>query len=194
MRLVYLRAGPKRPSGTNYVVLPVCVVRLQRVRHQVGSSPPTVTAPDHPCPRRVASRYRHGFVVNIWLQDTLIADWRKQMGLGAGQEFCNIKNPERAWVKARRSYFGDVSRLTDVVRGEIILDTVEQLVKMLKIIREDLRVEVMRGKNRFLMTPVDEQRAELGADTGLEPGVGGNVKERKGYRDIQLSLLCKVGA
>ena len=152
---------------------------------------------------KLAELYRHAFVVNIWFQDTLIPDWREQMGLPTDQRFCNIKGPERAWVKCRRSYLGDVSRLSDVCRGEMVLQSVGELAKLLDIISADPRVEVMRGKCRFLLGDLDALRladmkaAEEEADRplvsqGTKPQPRPPVRKAAvGYRDIQLSLRCK---
>ena len=152
---------------------------------------------------KLAELYRHAFVVNIWFQDTLIPDWRKQMGLPTDQRFCNIKSPERAWVKCRRSYSGDVSRLSDVCRGEMVLQSVDELAKLLDIICTDRRVEVMRGKCRFLLSDLDTLRlaarkaAEEAGDSPLVPQDAAAAaqppapKAAVGYRDIQLSLRCK---
>ena len=171
------------------------LARLWRASYKIKAAP--VRQPYS----KLDELYRHAFVLNIWFQDTLIPDWREQMGLPPDQRFCNIKSSGRASVKCRRSYSGDVSRLSDVCRGEMVLQSVGELTKLLEIIITDPRVEVMRGKCRFLMNDLDalrlaDRKASEEAASSLAPhGTAAAPppvrKATVGYRDVQLSLRCK---
>merc|ERR1712048_991030 len=48
-----------------------------------------------------------------------------------------------------RSYIGDASRVTDLVRGSIVYQNIEELLAGLRVVVADESVRIQRIKNRF---------------------------------------------
>ena len=95
-----------------------------------------------------------------------------------GEDFGNlkyswvdIKGEGRTIEKLRRSYFGIVGWVLDIMRGSLVVDDLEQVQELLKIICADQEVKVARGKNRF------SDSHKKGHDV-------------VGYRDLQLTVQC----
>ncbi|EKX31665.1 hypothetical protein GUITHDRAFT_122152 [Guillardia theta CCMP2712] len=90
-------------------------------------------------------------------------------------KWASIKNANRAIEKLVRSYFGRVSKLTDVVRQTIVFKELRQLVECVEVIINDPEVEVVRIKNRL--------------DPDYDASTSG------GYRDVGINLrLIHEGA
>ncbi|EKX38216.1 hypothetical protein GUITHDRAFT_115559 [Guillardia theta CCMP2712] len=83
-------------------------------------------------------------------------------------KWASIKNANRAIEKLVRSYFGRVSKLTDVVRQTIVFKELRQLVECVEVIINDPEVEVVRIKNRL--------------DPDYDASTSG------GYRDVGINL------
>jgi hypothetical protein len=123
----------------------------------------------------LTSLYADAAAVNPWFQDKVhewkcklterdtstTSRWRQRL-------FIDIKKAPRSIEKIRRSYFGVVSQLCDVVRGSIVVETLDDAAKLLAIISSDEAVQIVRGKNRF------SQHYDANVSAG--------------YRDIQLNL------
>jgi ppGpp synthetase/RelA/SpoT-type nucleotidyltranferase len=123
----------------------------------------------HGGPTRLSKLYRRAHVVNAWFQRA-VEGWQRDCNSADEYTPIGIKHPDRAIEKIRRTYFGVVSRLTDAVRASIVVNSIDEVDNILKIIANDKSVTIVRGKNRFDPTyPV--------SDSG-------------GYRDFQLLLRC----
>lgn len=120
-------------------------------------------------PTRLSKLYRHAHVVNAWFQK-VVEGWQRQCNSADEYTPIDVKDPDRAIEKIRRTYFGVVSRLTDAVRASIVVDSIDEVDKILKIIASDKSVTIVRGKNRF------------------DPKYP--VSETGGYRDFQLLVRC----
>lgn len=87
---------------------------------------------------------------------------------GGGVKWAKLKSPERASEKAMRSYGGDVSRLLDICRQQIVFHSMGDLVRCLGQIADDGGVRVVRVKNRMSR--------------------GYDANSSMGYRDVQVNL------
>lgn len=120
-------------------------------------------------PTRLSKLYRHAHVVNTWFQKT-VEGWQRQCSSTDEYTPIDVKDPDRAIEKIRRTYFGVVSRLTDAVRASIVVNSIDEVEKILSIIASDKSVTIVRGKNRF------------------DPEYP--VSDSGGYRDFQLLVRC----
>ena len=119
---------------------------------------------------QLSKLYRHAHVVNVWFQN-VVKRWQQESNADPDAfKFTDIKEPARAIEKIRRTYFGVVARVTDVVRASIVVENVAAVNKILEVIANDPSVTILRGKNRF--------------------DVNYSAKTSGGYRDFQLLLRC----
>ncbi|EKX32423.1 hypothetical protein GUITHDRAFT_121390 [Guillardia theta CCMP2712] len=86
-------------------------------------------------------------------------------------KFATVKSVDRAMEKASRSYTGDVSRLTDIVRQCIVFTSLKDLVSCFDEVIKDDELLVLRVKNRF----DDSYDANFSA----------------GYRDLCINVLLR---
>eukprot|EP00039_Didymoeca_costata_P032361 m.37524 g.37524 ORF g.37524 m.37524 type:complete len:509 (+) comp9322_c0_seq1:121-1647(+) len=121
--------------------------------------------------KKLSTLYMQGHVVNDWFQDTV----SRLVPPGATFQSCNqIKSHIRAVEKIRRTYFGQVELLCDVVRASIICTSFSQMVQTLQNIlnaHEKETIKIVRGKNRF--------------------AANYNTERTGGYRDVLLSIKTR---
>ena len=91
--------------------------------------------------------FRHARVVNVWYQRK-VAFWRGKLqakfppkGTAEPHDPVPIKNPTRSIEKIRRSYFGVVSRASDIVRASIICNTMDEIAYLVELICDDPDVD-----------------------------------------------------
>ena len=101
-------------------------------------------------------------------------EWVEKYGqqTGASQIMLRpgLKGMERAGAKVKNDYAGVASRLTDIVGGTLLFDTVEQVVAAYKTIIQDKAV--YKAKNRFEKPTSDGYR-----DIMMVVNVGGHLCE-----------------
>lgn len=101
-------------------------------------------------------------------------EWVEKYGqqTGASQIMLRpgLKGRERAGAKVKNDYAGVASRLTDIVGGTLLFDTVEQVVAAYKAIIQDKAV--YKAKNRFEKPTSDGYR-----DIMMVVNVGGHLCE-----------------
>lgn len=94
--------------------------------------------------------------------DVKMDRWAKQVG---GKSIpSKLKTQKRAMQKIMRSYNGDATRLSDIVRGALVFEYFEDLLAVFRKIATDPEVQIHRIKNRF----------DLNYDAALSAG----------YRDV----------
>jgi len=89
-----------------------------------------------------------------------------------GVVWAKIKAPGRSTEKVFRSYNGDVSRLLDVCRHNIVFENLADLEECCGVIAADPDVRIVRIKNRL-----SEQTVS---------------KEHAGYRDVMINLRIET--
>jgi len=94
---------------------------------------------------------------------TPACDWHRQ-GV--------LKRVDRVIEKVVRSYTGDVSRVSDIVRQCIVFDTVHDICEAIRMLGADPEIQVVRIKNR--MSPAYDARLSCG------------------YRDVLLNMCIDV--
>ena len=89
----------------------------------------------------------------MWLQ-LKCWKWLRALNLQSGFQWVDIKKVKRAIEKLRRTHFGIVRDLSDVVRASLVVDNFHAVHKLLfDIIVNDTDVKVVRGKNRKILEP-----------------------------------------
>ncbi len=83
-----------------------------------------------------------------------------------------LKRVDRVIEKVVRSYTGDVSRVSDIVRQCIVFDTVHDICEAIRVLGADPEIQVMRIKNR--MSPSYDARQSIG------------------YRDVLLNMCIDL--
>lgn len=97
----------------------------------------------------------------------------------ADMEACLLKNVDRTVEKLSRVYKSEVWMLLDVVRSCIVVDTIEEMNHVVKLIVEDQEIRVLRVQNRMSM--------------------GYDARNSCGYRDILVNccihtpFTCQIG-
>lgn len=94
------------------------------------------------------------------------ADWATGIG---EHKYVGVKRQKRAIQKLWRTYNGNVRLLTDLVRSSIICEKLSQILAVLRRIRTDPAVGILRVKNRF--------------DPRFDSSISG------GYRNLSLNLI-----
>jgi hypothetical protein len=133
----------------------------------------TIAMQGRPVPEQLMVMLAQAWGINDRFQ-LLAAAWKarcRTAGSGGEEKEKGLlpKRRQRAIEKVWRTYAGNATRLSDLVRCSIVFDSVPDLQECLALIIADPRVNVVRVKNRF--------SAAYDA-----------VKECCGYRDIQLSV------
>ncbi len=83
-----------------------------------------------------------------------------------------LKRVDRVIEKVVRSYKGDVSRVSDIVRQCIVFDTVHDICEAIRVLGADPEIQVVRIKNR--MSPSYDARQSIG------------------YRDVLLNMCIDL--
>eukprot|EP00039_Didymoeca_costata_P029144 m.23422 g.23422 ORF g.23422 m.23422 type:complete len:578 (-) comp7498_c0_seq1:60-1793(-) len=131
--------------------------------------------PKQPCVK-LSEIYEIGNIINV-LFKRKIRKWQNMVSSTSetnvatvedkNDEPDDLKSPQRTIEKIKRLYFGDVTLISDVVRGCVICTSLSAVACILREIHDDPGVVICRGKNRFTK---------------------GSARETGGYRDIQLNL------
>eukprot|EP00039_Didymoeca_costata_P010215 m.136958 g.136958 ORF g.136958 m.136958 type:complete len:557 (+) comp14741_c0_seq10:211-1881(+) len=105
---------------------------------------------------RLSLLYTIADVMNPWFQSkaekwyTQVmeagSDWNSNIPLFIPAE---VKRYMRTIEKTRRVYLGNPARVLDIVRASIVVDDIDQVVKVVEIIEKDRDVEIVRVKNRL---------------------------------------------
>eukprot|EP00039_Didymoeca_costata_P011142 m.153862 g.153862 ORF g.153862 m.153862 type:complete len:593 (-) comp15074_c0_seq2:112-1890(-) len=138
---------------------------------------------EQPC-TKLSEIYQLGSVANVFLQQKIF-NWQSEIVEPSSNSKTstdpeemmanrchqiNLKDDQRTMEKIQRLYFGNVSLITDVVRGSVICPDLSAVARALEIVNRDPDVTVCRGKNRFTSS---------------------DAKAMGGYRDVQLNIrLC----
>eukprot|EP00729_Bicosta_minor_P021365 gene21365-15397_t len=121
----------------------------------------------------LAEMYQTALLVNPWFQGKVVG-WSRALNRGyTDPPFIGMKKTERAIEKIRRTYFSIPSRLCDIIRGSIVVNTLGEAAELVRIIAADPSVRIVRAKNRL-----------TNAFDSIASG---------GYRDLQFNLVL-VGA
>lgn len=123
---------------------------------------------------RLSELYCQADRVNGWFQSK-VESWHRELLSGGEQvdpfHATPVKTVYRGFEKIMRSYQGRVNRLSDIVRASIVCHSARGVLSLLRLIRRDPGVKVLRCKNRFRL---NSSAAESG-----------------GYRDLQLVLVTQ---